>query len=303
MSKNRSNRKDWARDRASTTRKGKKESAKNRVILFTIVTTFAICFVGFKQITSDNYDENSEIPAETTNNTEDINSQEDNNNSNITIDTSEKDVDSVGNSAENSQNEFYASNNNSENSDSTTTDSAKESIVYIPVNPDDYDFSEVISTFTVNNKSSSNRDYNMNLACEKINGMILAPNQEFNWYGSDITPAAVGQATKENGFKEAGVIVNKKPSKGYGGGVCQVATTLYNAIMAAGIEPTEIHHHSIGSTYVQKGKDATVAYNENQAYCKNFVFTNTLDYPIMLQMSESNGDVTATILKGTPKVN
>lgn len=276
-----SSRKDWVRDRAVTTKKGRNDALQARLLAFIFSIIFIICIIGVIQIATTDYTSESSENDNTS-----ISQNIDETDDNIIINSSENDI--VG---ENS--DFESLNND----DSTMMDLAEE------FNPDDYDFSEAISTFTVNHSSSSNRDYNMNLACEKINGMILEPNQEFNWYGSDTTPAAVGPATKEAGFKEAGVIINKKPSKGYGGGVCQVATTLFNAIEVAGIQPTEIHHHSIGSSYVPKGKDATVSYNENSKYCKNFVFTNTLDFPIMIQMSESNGDVSATILKGTPKAN
>lgn len=277
-----SNRKDWQSNRENTTKRGKAEKAERKVWIIIILVVIAIGIIFFIQTPSSN---DATVEDDSSASLEDENTLSTSNESRILVSTKN----ATGISTE------------TETSGSEDLSNTEEEVSFVQINPDDYDFSEVLSTFTVKHSSSSNRDFNMNLACSKINGMVLAPNQEFNWYGSNIVPAAVGQATKETGFKEAGVIINKKPSKGYGGGVCQVATTLYNAIMQVGIEPTEIHHHSIGSSYVPKGTDATVAYNDDAKYCKNFVFSNTLDFPIMIQMSEENGNVTATILKGNLK--
>ena len=131
---------------------------------------------------------------------------------------------------------------------------------------------ELISAAVITSKKSSkNRKFNMALACEKLNGLTLEPEEQFDWYGKN----GVGQANKANGFKKAKVIMNKKYVEGYGGGVCQVSTTLYNCIYNLGIKPDEIHHHSLPSSYVKKGMDATVAYPS-----KNFKFTNPFDYKI-----------------------
>ena len=131
---------------------------------------------------------------------------------------------------------------------------------------------ELISAAVITKKGSSeNRNYNMTLACKKLNGLTLKPGEEFNWYGEN----GVGKANEENGFKQAPIIVNKQTTMGYGGGVCQVSTALYNCIYNLDIKPDELHHHSLESTYVKKGMDATVAYPS-----KNFRFTNSKDYTI-----------------------
>ena len=149
------------------------------------------------------------------------------------------------------------------------------------------DDKELISVAIITAKSSSdNRNYNMAKAAEKINGFILEPNEEFNWYGSNGENGVVGPASKENGYKEAGVIISKRKAKGYGGGVCQVSTAVYNCIYKLGIRPTEHHHHSLASSYVEKGMDATVSYPG-----KNFVFTNTKDFPIIFEAYTDGGQV------------
>lgn len=130
------------------------------------------------------------------------------------------------------------------------------------------------------NSSSKNRNFNMAKACEAINGITLDIDEEFNWYGDEERniDAVVGPASEENGYKQANIILGGKYVLGYGGGVCQVSTAVYNCIYKLGIIPTEHHNHSKQSSYVEKGMDATVSYPS-----KNFAFINTCEYPIMLE--------------------
>lgn len=147
---------------------------------------------------------------------------------------------------------------------------------------------EMIAAFSTSSKSSENRDYNMALAASKISGMILEPGDKFDWF------EIIGNANKSNGYKEATVINGGKYVKGYGGGVCQVSTTIYNLIYQLDITPDELHHHSLKSSYVPSGMDATVAYKT-----KNFVFTNTLDYSIMIELTTDGGTVFGMLYKVT----
>ncbi len=132
--------------------------------------------------------------------------------------------------------------------------------------------SNLIGNSIIQYKSSENRDFNISLACNAINGTVLQPGEEFRW------SKIVGQASKEKGYLPAPVIINKKSTTGYGGGVCQVSTTLYNALLDTSIVPTEHHHHSIGSAYSKN--DATVAYGS-----KDFAFINTYNFPIRIEAS------------------
>lgn len=154
---------------------------------------------------------------------------------------------------------------------------------------------ELISVAVITSKKSSqDRNFNMSRACEAINGMILDTGEEFNWYGDKERgiDAVVGPASEENGYKKANIILNGKYVKGFGGGVCQVSTAVYNCIYKIGIVPTEHHNHSKASSYVEKGMDATVAYPN-----KNFVFINTCDYPIMLEAYTDGGQVVVAAYK------
>lgn len=149
-----------------------------------------------------------------------------------------------------------------------------------------------VAVITKTDGSSENRNFNMAKAAEKIDGLILQPDEEFAWYSTDKTEGVVGPASKENGYKEAPIIVAKKSTMGYGGGVCQVSTALYNAINKIGIEPTELHHHSLQSSYVEEGMDATVSYPG-----KNFVFTNTKDYAIYFKAYTDGPQVVVEVYK------
>lgn len=154
---------------------------------------------------------------------------------------------------------------------------------------------ELISVAVITSKKSSeDRNFNMSRACEAINGMILDTGEEFNWYGDKKRgiDAVVGNASEENGYKKAKIIVNGEYVLGDGGGVCPVSTALYNCIYKIGIETTEHHKHSKGSSYVEEGMDATVAYPN-----KNFVFINTCEYPIMLEAYTDEGQVVVAAYK------
>ncbi len=130
--------------------------------------------------------------------------------------------------------------------------------------------SDLIGNSIIHYTSNDNRDTNISIACETINGLVLNPGEEFRW--SDV----VGQATAKKGYLKAPVIVNKKSVLGFGGGVCQVSTTIYNAVLDTSLEVLEVHKHSIGSAYAKN--DATVAYGS-----KDFAFENTYDFPIEIE--------------------
>lgn len=156
---------------------------------------------------------------------------------------------------------------------------------------------ELLNTFAVaKEKSSSNRNFNMSKACDSINGLELAPGEKFDWYGVN----GVGPADKAHGYKEATVLINGKPTSGYGGGVCQVATCLYNTIYGIGINADEHHPHSQAQPYVKDGMvEAAVAYG-----AKNFVFHNTKDYTIRFKAhverygeNEKGGQVIISVFK------
>ena len=126
----------------------------------------------------------------------------------------------------------------------------------------------LLSTFTTSFKGSTlgrkNRVNNMALAASRINGIVLDPGEEFSMNETIL------DRTKENGYYLAPAIRNGTYEKEYGGGVCQVSSTLFNAVMMADLTVTERHHHSWPMTYVPIGRDATIA----TGY-KDFRFVNS----------------------------
>lgn len=130
-----------------------------------------------------------------------------------------------------------------------------------------------ISSFTTSfSGSSSGRANNIALAASSINNTFIAKDAEFSFNNT------VGETSAARGYMEAPIIVGSNKETGIGGGICQVSTTLYNAVLRAGINPTERTHHTVPSYYVPLGQDATVSYGT-----MDFKFKNTLGFPIFLK--------------------
>ncbi|ASW43044.1 VanW family protein [Clostridium isatidis] len=142
---------------------------------------------------------------------------------------------------------------------------------------------------TVNHKLSSYTTYfkagpsgtNLQLAAANINNSVVMPGETFS------TEKAIGPTTIENGFVEANTYVAGEVVPGVGGGVCQVASTLYNTILRAGIIPTERMNHMMKVTYVPIGLDATLADN-----LIDLKFQNDSDYPMVIHSYAYNGTLT-----------
>lgn len=112
--------------------------------------------------------------------------------------------------------------------------------------------------------SISARVHNIKLAASRINNTLLKPGEEFEFF------KYVGDtASPRDGFKIAGVYVNGKVSTDYGGGICQVSTTLYNAVLLADLEITKRAPHSMPVHYVPLGRDATVSQGVQTLKFKN----------------------------------
>ena len=133
----------------------------------------------------------------------------------------------------------------------------------------------LLSTFTTSFKGSTlgrkNRVNNMALAVSRINGVVLEPGEEFSMNKTIL------DRTKENGYYLAPAIRNGAYEKEYGGGVCQVSSTLFNAVMMADLTITERHHHSWPMHYVPIGRDATIA----TGY-KDFKFVNSTEGELVI---------------------
>lgn len=143
---------------------------------------------------------------------------------------------------------------------------------------------------TVYSTSNKSRSSNVELAASKINSAVLAPGDEFSYNDT------VGKRTRENGFKEAQIYENGEVVQGLGGGVCQVSSTLYSAVLYADLKVTERRAHSMTVGYVPKGQDATVSYGTI-----DFKFKNSTNYPIKISAAAKDGKIEITILGTKPE--
>lgn len=125
---------------------------------------------------------------------------------------------------------------------------------------------------TAFNMEQTGRVENIKLAAQSIDGRVLMPGEEFSFNES------TGPRSVEEGYQEALVIVNGEFVPGVGGGICQVSTTLYQAVVRSNIEITARRNHGLPVGYVPMGHDATVAYG----YI-DFKFKNNKDHPIYIE--------------------
>lgn len=133
---------------------------------------------------------------------------------------------------------------------------------------------DVLGTFTTSYSSSgSSRSANVANGCDLIAGTTLYPGDEFSTY------EAVSPFSVDNGYFMAGSYMNGQVVDSLGGGICQVSTTLYNAVLNAELEVTERYNHSMIVTYVDPSADAAIAESSG----KDFKFRNNLDAPIYIE--------------------
>ncbi len=134
----------------------------------------------------------------------------------------------------------------------------------------------------VNNPS---RTENLRLACEAIDGTILNPGEVFSFNG------VVGERTAEKGYQAATVYNGGQSVQELGGGVCQVASTIYYATLHLDLEQVHREPHQYAVTYVPYGMDATVYWGSI-----DYQFKNTLSHPLKIEANTDNGHVNITLL-------
>lgn len=148
-------------------------------------------------------------------------------------------------------------------------------------------------TTTIFDRKQS-RMSNITLAADWLNNEKVSPGQIFSFN------AVLGKRTKEKGYKKAPIIIKTeegtKKSLGFGGGICQISSTLYNAVCTNGVEIIERHPHSKKVAYVPLGQDATVSYNS-----KDFKFRNSKENPIMIKVILIKHKLTVKILENQNK--
>ncbi len=144
----------------------------------------------------------------------------------------------------------------------------------------------VLGTFTTYySTGNAARSKNISNACGMINGLTLAPGESFSMLNT-ITPF-----TEENGYEMAGSYSGDEVVESFGGGICQVSTTLYNAVIRAELKVTERYNHSMIVTYVDPSADAAIAESSGM----DFKFTNNLDNTVYIEGYTYNGSITFTV--------
>ncbi len=167
-------------------------------------------------------------------------------------------------------------NNTQENENNSDSSNKKEPI------------EEQISTFSTKIMSSDpSRQHNIELTCNRLNGTIVKNGNTFSFY------EILGPSTKEKGYLEADILdQNGKKQKGFGGGNCQISSTLYNAVLAVpSLVVTERHEHSNYVPYIERGKDAAVSYGSY-----DLKFRNNSGNDIKIVTLTDGNVVTATLM-------
>ena len=145
-------------------------------------------------------------------------------------------------------------------------------------------FEKAVGSCTTYVSGSYSRVSNVKLAAKTINGLILLPGEEFSYNG------AVGKRTAERGYQKAPAYSDGKSVMELGGGVCQVSSTLYKAVVLANLEVLEHHNHTYESAYIGLGMDATVSWDG-----PDFRFKNNSTYPVKIVADYDDGSLTCKI--------
>ena len=140
-------------------------------------------------------------------------------------------------------------------------------------------FPDLLSSFSTKYSTrDKDRTTNLKLAADKINGTVLMPGETFSYN------TVVGERTIAAGYKEAPIYENGQVVDGLGGGICQISTTLYNAVLYANLDIVERRNHQFVPSYADAGRDATVVYGSI-----DFKFKNTRNYPVKILCTVSGG--------------
>lgn len=146
-------------------------------------------------------------------------------------------------------------------------------------------FPDKIATYSTRyDPTNRNRSNNIIISSKKIDGTIIMPGETFSYNQT------VGERTIAEGYKEAGAYAGGKVVQDVGGGICQTSSTLYNAALLANLEIVDRSNHQFLTSYVDPGRDATVAWGSI-----DFKFKNTRTYPIKIEARAENGVCTMSI--------
>ena len=144
--------------------------------------------------------------------------------------------------------------------------------------------SEFYTSFSGSTYGVKNRVFNIQKAADIIDGTVVLPGEQFSMNDT------LGPRNKEEGWKTATGILDGAYVQEYGGGVCQVSSTLYNAVLMADLTITERHHHSWPLGYIPAGRDATISTGG-----PDFCFVNNSSMPIIISAEADTKAKTTTV--------
>ncbi|MGL4739784.1 MAG: VanW family protein [Sarcina sp.] len=144
--------------------------------------------------------------------------------------------------------------------------------------------SKFASASTGFNSGDLSRNTNLKIATQQVDGTILLPGEEFSYN------EVVGERSTARGFKAAGAFSGGEVVQSIGGGICQISSTLYQAVMRSGIESTERYNHTMSVGYAKPSEDATVAWGY-----LDYKFKNPYKHPIYIQGIITDGIVTFNV--------
>lgn len=138
--------------------------------------------------------------------------------------------------------------------------------------------------------TSENRYHNIQIVADKLNGYLLGPGETFSYN------QVCGPYGEEEGFLEATVLLSDgTESTDFGGGVCQLSSTLYNAVKDLNIQITERHHHSSPVPYVPENEDATVSMESGL----DFQFINQNDFALRFETAYDPNNLTVNVFQNS----
>ena len=146
-------------------------------------------------------------------------------------------------------------------------------------------YRDTLATYTAEYKSNTDRNVNLRLACEAINGKVLYPGEVFSYNNT------LGERTAKRGYRLGPSFSGDKTVLTYGGGICQVSSALYYCTLIAELETLVRENHGFAPSYMPLGMDATVSWGSI-----DFRFRNTSSYPIRIEAAATNGNVTVSII-------
>ena len=146
-------------------------------------------------------------------------------------------------------------------------------------------YSKLYASYTTNYVNNANRTTNLKIASAAINGTIVYPGETFSFN------KVVGKRTADKGYKPATIFTGSSgTAQSLGGGICQVASTMFNAVLYGNLGIVERHQHSQRVAYCPLGRDAAIYWGS-----EDFKFKNTTNYPIKISMKCANGQITCAL--------